>query len=82
MPMTINDWNAWSLEKRTFYVTLFTRYFITNDGVLCSDRKQRRSHVRMQLDRQLKVGAEQILTSSFLANYVLIDGLELDGKTL
>lgn len=82
MSMTLADWNAWSIKKRKFYVALFTAYYIADDGVLCKDVKKRRDLVRAQLDEQATPGSEQIFTSSFSANYVIIDGLQSDGQTL
>ncbi len=82
MPLTLADWNAWPVEKRKFYVGLFTAYEIADDGVLCIDVIKRRDLVRLHLRQQDIPGAEQIITLSFSANYVLTDGLESDGVTL
>ena len=82
MSMTLADWNAWPIKKRKFYVALFTAYYIADDGVLCIDVKKRRDLVRTHLGEQANAGAQQIFTPSFSANYVIIDGLQSDGKTL
>lgn len=81
MPMTLNEWKAWSPEKRTFYAELFASYVITDDGMLRIDAVKRRELIRAQLAKQAK-GGEQIITRNNAANYVVTDGLQPDGRTI
>ncbi len=82
MPLTREDWDQWSPEKRNFFAELLICYGLTDDGVLCINTEERQRHVLRQLKKQEEIkDAEIIIPTSLVVNYVLADGLQ-DNKTL